>query len=168
MRLHRANISIGAVVAAIALGTAAVAWSPRDARAEEAMTARLVACPSDKTVIGGVNACGKVWKLGSGKASLGSDGKLKVEVHGLVLNDASTGDANGSPDEVDAVAAALVCGGSATATVAAQTEPVSLSKKGDATIEAKLSVPQSCVAPAILVRERYEGKIGGWLAASGF
>src|SRR5271170_3232249 len=36
----------------------------------------LAACPSDKTVIGGVNACGKVWKLGSGNAALSPDGKL--------------------------------------------------------------------------------------------
>src|ERR1700689_5083900 len=83
----------------------------------------LTACPSDKTVIGGVNACGKVWKLGSGNAALSPDGKLVVDLHGLVLNDASVGEFNGSPDGVDAVAVAAVCGG----TVGAQTEPVALS-----------------------------------------
>ena len=46
----------------------------------------LTACSSDKTVIGGVNACGKVWKLGSGNAALSPDGKLVVDLHGLVLN----------------------------------------------------------------------------------
>ena len=30
------------------------------------LKAPLMACPSDKTVIGGVNACGKIWKIGSG------------------------------------------------------------------------------------------------------
>ena len=32
------------------------------------LKAPLMACPSDKTVIGGVNACGKIWKIG-GRAS---------------------------------------------------------------------------------------------------
>ena len=29
--------------------------------------APLIACTSGKTVIGGVNACGKIWKIGSGE-----------------------------------------------------------------------------------------------------
>ena len=53
------------------------------------------------------------------------------------------------------------------AAVAAQTEVVPLSKKGDAKVDAKVSLPQGCVAPVIVLRERYEGKIGGWLAGTG-
>jgi hypothetical protein len=90
-----------------------------------------------------------------------------VTLHGLVLNDASVGKFNGSPDGVDAVAAAVICGGS-NAAVAAQAEPVTLSPKGDAQIEAKLTMPQHCFAPVVMVRERYQGKIGGWLAVTGF
>jgi hypothetical protein len=138
------------------------------ARAEDhILKGRLTACPSDKTVIGGVNACGKVWALRSGEVELGG-GKLEVELHGLVLNDASVGSANGSPDGVDAVVAALVCHATGGASVVAQTEPVALSAKGDAKINAKLDLPKQCFGPAILVRERYEGKIGGWLAATGY
>ena len=122
---------------------------------------KLVACPT-KTPIGEVPSCGKVWKLESGSAELRKDGSLQVQVKGLVLNDASTGQFNGTPDGVDAVAAAVVCGGK----VAAQTAPVPLSKTGDATVKATVSVPSSCAAPVIVLRERYEGKIGGWLAAT--
>jgi hypothetical protein len=143
--------------------------APQLARAEDAvLKARLTACPSDKTVIGGVNACGKVWRLGSGDVELSADGRIKAELHGLVLNDASTGSANGSPDGVDAVAIALVCGAGSAATVAAQTDAVALGKGGDARVDAKLSLARECIAPVVLVRERYEGKIGGWLAATGF
>jgi hypothetical protein len=139
------------------------------ARAEDSvLKARLIACPSDKTVIGGVNACGKVWKLRAGDVELGADGKIKVQLHGLVLNDASTGSANGTPDGVDAVAIALICGAGSSATVAAQTDAVAFGKQGDASIDAKLSLNKECIAPVVLVRERYEGKIGGWLAATGF
>jgi hypothetical protein len=35
------------------------------ARSDDALLkASLIACPSDKALIGGVNACAKVWKLG--------------------------------------------------------------------------------------------------------
>ena len=108
-------------------------------------------------------SCGKVWKLGSGSAELKKDGALSVSVKGLVLNDASTGQYNGTPDGVDGVAAAVICGGK----VAAQTDVVPLGKTGDASVKAKVSVPESCATPIIALRERYEGKIGGWLAATG-
>ncbi len=121
----------------------------------------LVACPT-KAPIGEVPSCGKVWKLSSGSAELKKDGTLNVEVRGLVLNDASTGQFNGTPDGVDGVAAALVCGGK----VAAQTPVVPLSKTGDATVNAKITVPAECANPIIVLRERYEGKVGGWLAAT--
>ena len=51
--------------------------------------------------------------------------------------------------------------------VAAQTEPVALSQNGDVRISTRVSVPEACADPIVLVRERYEGKIGGWLAATG-
>jgi hypothetical protein len=121
---------------------------------------KLVACPTG-SAIGDVPSCGKVWKLGSGSAEL-KKGKLTAKVKGLVLNDASTGAANGTPDGVDGVAAAVVCGGK----VAAQTDVVALSKKGNAKVNAKVSVPGDCASPVIVLRERYEGKIGGWLAAT--
>jgi hypothetical protein len=53
--------------------------------------APLTVCLSNGSAIGGVNSCGKIWKLKSGKAELKTGGKLKVEVKDLVLNDASVG-----------------------------------------------------------------------------
>ena len=129
--------------------------------------ADLVACHSNGTAVGGVGSCGKIWKLKSGHAQLSSSGKLKVEVKGLVLNDTSVGEFNGTPDGVDAVAAAVICNGPSGAAVAAQTDAMPLNKKGDAKVEAKLSLPNGCVGPVIVLRERYEGKIGGWLAGTG-
>jgi hypothetical protein len=122
---------------------------------------KLVACPTNKP-IGEVPSCGKVWKLASGSAELKKNGELEAEVKGLVLDDASTGQFNGTPDGVDGVAAAVVCGGK----VAAQTDVVPLSKTGDAKVKAKVSVPDDCTKPVIVLRERYEGKVKGWLAAT--
>jgi hypothetical protein len=147
-------------VAALALcGLAQVALA-------EEFEAPLVACLSNGTAIGGVNSCGKIWKLKSGKAEL-KKGKLEVKVNGLVLNDASVGQYNGTPDGVDAVAAAVICHGPSGATVVAQLDPVPLSKSGDAKAEGKVSLPNGCVGPVVVLRERYEGKIGGWLAGTG-
>jgi hypothetical protein len=128
------------------------------------LKAPLMACPSDKTAIGGVNACGKIWKIGSGEVTLNADGKLTVNIRGLVLNDPSVGKYDGSPDGVDAVAVAVVCRGKR-GHVAAQTEPVALSQNGDVQIDTRVSVPEACADPIVLIRERYEGgRIGGWLA----
>ena len=134
---------------------------------EDVKKTNLVACPATKTAIGDVPSCGKVWKIASGYGQLSPEGDLEVEVKGLVLNDASTGDSNGTPDGVDGVAAAVVCHGISAFKVGAQTDVVPLSKTGDATIKSKVSVPADCTKPVIVVRERYEGKIGGWLAATG-
>lgn len=81
------------------------------------------------------------------------------------MNDPSVGKYDGSPDGVDAVAVAVVCRGKR-GHVAAQTEPVALSQNGDVRIDTRVSVPEACADPIVLIRERYEGKIGGWLAAT--
>ncbi len=142
---------------------------PFAAHAAEIIKAGLVACPHDGTVLGGVNSCGKIWKLKSGGAQLGSDGTLKVEVKNLVLNDSTVPpDVNGTADGVSQVVASLVCTGGGSARVAAQTDLVPLSKSGDAKIQATLTLPKTCIAPIVIIREFYDGKIGGWLAATGF
>ena len=149
--------------AALVSGFTLIAQS---ADADDALLkAPLVACAPDKTVIGGVNACGKIWKIGSGEVTLNADGKLTVNIRGLVLNDPSVGKYDGSPDGVDMVAVAVVCRGRR-GLVVAQTEPAALSRNGDVRISTTVSVPETCASPIVLIRERYEGKIGGWLAAT--
>ena len=138
----------------------------KGAHADDLLKANLRPCVKDGTTFGEVGSCGKVWKLGSGEAKLDADGKIKVEVKGLVLNDTSTGEFNGTPDGVTDVVATLICGGNQ---VAAMADRVPLSNpKGEAKIEAKFKMPASCDKPVILLREIYEGKIGGWLAGAGF
>ena len=134
-------------------------------QADDILKAKLRPCVKDGTTFGEVGSCGKVWKLGAGEAKLESDGKLKVEVKGLVLNDESTGESNGTPDGVTDVVATVICGGK----IAAAAERVPLSNsKGEAKVEAKLAIPANCEKPVILLREIWEGKIGGWLAGAGF
>jgi hypothetical protein len=146
----------------VALGGCATMESGMNSMMGVAMKGDLIPCPT-KTPIGEVPSCGKVWKLTSGSAKLKTDGTLTAEVKGLVLNDPSTGKFNGTPDGVDGVAGAVICGGK----VAAQSAVVALSKVGDASVNEKLKIPSDCASPVIALRERYEGKVGGWLAATG-
>jgi len=132
------------------------------ASAADIVNKQLAACLAEKKPMGEVNSCGKKWKIGSSSARLAADGNVSVEVSGLVLDDVSVGDANGSPDGVDAIAVAVLCDGK----VAAQADPVPLSKQGDAKFAGKLALPENCGSPALVVRERYQGKIGGWLAGA--
>ncbi|MDP2322721.1 MAG: hypothetical protein Q8N51_01665, partial [Gammaproteobacteria bacterium] len=157
---HPNRYIINAVATVLCLGIAHTATAG-DFRAD------LTACIANQTAIGNVGSCGKIWKLKSGKASLSADGKLKVEVKGLVLNDVTVGEYNGTPDGVDAVAAAVICHGPNGAMVAAQTQAMPLSQKGDAKVQANVSLPDGCIGPVIVLRERYQGNIGGWLAGTG-
>jgi hypothetical protein len=133
-----------------------------DALSADIVNSQLKACLAVKKAVGDVNSCGKKWKIGSSQVQVGADGAVNVVLKGLVLDDISVGDANGSPDGVDAIAVAVLCGGK----VIAQADPVTLNKQGDATFTGKLSVPTDCASPVVVVRERYEGKIGGWLAGT--
>lgn len=138
-------------------------------QAADVIQAALVVCPKDGTVIGGVNSCGKIWKIQSGNARLMSDGLLKVELSGLVLNDTTLPpDVNGTADGVTEVVATLVCSGGGAVRVAAESSRVPLSKSGDANINTILTLPKNCAGPVLLIREIWEGKVGGWLAATGF
>jgi hypothetical protein len=140
----------------------AIVSLPGAAKAVDINT-QLKACSAEKKALGDVPSCGKKWKIESSQAKVTADGSVTVEVRGLVLDDVSVGDANGSPDGVDAIFVAVLCGGK----LAAQADSVPLSKQGDATFVGRLSVPTDCASPVVLVRERYEGRLGGWLAASG-
>lgn len=156
-----ARFAVPAVAALFLTGFGGVA------SADDDFESPMTACLANKTAIGDVGSCGKIWKLKSGEVELSDNGSLEIEVQGLVLNDTTVGEFNGTPDGVDAVAAAVLCHGPNGLKVVAQTEPVPLSKTGDAKIKAKVSLPKGCVGPVVVLRERYEGKIGGWLAATG-
>ena len=142
------------------------------ARADDAgLKSSLTACRTPNSVehqrIGGVMNCGKIWKIKDGSVRLSADGTLRVNIKGLVLDDVSTGNSNGTPDGVTGVVAALVCGANG-GVVVAQTAGVPISLSGKAEIRTHLMLPTQCVAPIVLIREIFDGEVGGWLASTGF
>jgi hypothetical protein len=114
--------------------------------------------PTDPT-IHGVAPGGAPWGLSRGSAVLRNNGRVTVEVDGLVL---TAGPSAGTAGPVTGIAAALYCGADSNTTAAAATAAATLSSKGDGVIRATVTLPSSCLAPIVLVHPM----IGSTLASS--
>jgi hypothetical protein len=124
------------------------------------------------TTIGGVMSGGAPWTVARGDASISGNGKLEVEVRGLLLTTGAPPNLVGTVGPVQMVAASLVCGGSG-GVVAASTDGVPLSTTGNAEIETNISVPATCMAPVVLVRVFVNtaapgSQLGPFIAVTGF
>ena len=93
--------------------------------------------------IAGVGSGGAPWVVRQGIAVLTDEGRLRVDVKGLVLPSAGN-----TAGPVTGVAASVVCAN----TVVATSNAVSLSTNGNAEIHAKLTVALPCVGAVVLVR----------------
>lgn len=80
------------------------------------------------------------WSIDRGTVKLESDGGLKVKVRGLVVTSTSS---NPIPD----VAVSVYCNG----TLAGTTLPVTFSPSGNADIKSTLTIPTTCMVPAVLL-----------------
>jgi hypothetical protein len=117
--------------------------------------------------IRGIPGAGKIWKIGTAKAQLDVTGKLEVVVTGLVLNDPSTGGANGT-NPLPTFRATLSCQsinslGNPTV-VNIRTGNFPATPTGNSTIEQTLVLHEPCFAPMVFVTT----STGAWLAVSGF
>jgi hypothetical protein len=108
--------------------------------------------------IHGVVRGGVPWQLDSGQVRLRHDGRLSVDIRGLLV----LGTGNTGP--VHSVSASLFCG--ADTTPAAMTAAVPLSSSGDARIDARVDLPSKCLAPSVLINPN--GNAAAYIAASGF
>ena len=105
------------------------------------------------TTIGGVVSGAAPWSIHEGRAIVTPGGNLVVEVNALLIAAGPGIPPNlvGTTGPVQMVAASLVCGGSG-GSVAASTDGVPLTASGNAQIQAKVMVPERCIAPVVLVR----------------
>jgi hypothetical protein len=107
-----------------------------------------------------VNGGGVPWKLGSAQGRLRADGRLDIDVQGLVL--VSTG-ANPSPTFRGVVSCLSSDAAGAPTTVNVPTDPVPATMTGNAEIEAKVTLPSPCFAPIVFVTSGG----GNWFAVTG-
>jgi hypothetical protein len=104
-------------------------------------------------VIDGVTAAGAPWSIEEGRATLFANGRLHVEVQGLIVialgrNPAPMGKA------------VVSCNGAPVAT----TDAVPFSSTGDAEVDAVVSLPSPCFGPSVF----FTSVGGSWFAATGF
>ncbi len=162
---------VGVAVATILIGTAAtVAGASAGARGHEperhgdVLRSALIGRPVGvNPAIRGVPAGGVAWALSDGTVRVSSAGRLSLDVEGLVITGTNT-KADGTTGPVTAVVASLTCEGTSPTIVS--TTPVPLSSRGNATIEQRITLPATCLAPIVLVRANNSG--GPWIAATGF
>ncbi len=118
--------------------------------------------------IRGVPGGGLPWMLRSAHGSLARDGHLHVTVRGLVLADKAPvppalRGTNPVPD-FRAIVSCQTIGAGGTATVTnVSTAQFPADTRGDSTINARLDVPEPCVAPVVFVTS----PTGAWFAATG-
>ena len=113
--------------------------------------------PTDQP-IHGVAAGGVPWVIRHGDARLRADGRLRVDIRGLVIPSL------GNAGPVTTVNASLYCGNDTTA--AGTTGSVPLSQSGDAEIRDRLTLPAKCLGAVVLVHPNGNG--AAYIAASGF
>jgi hypothetical protein len=110
--------------------------------------------------IRGVNGGGVPWKLSSAEGRLRADGRLSIDVMGLVL--VTTG-VNPSPTFRGVVSCLSSDAAGAPTTVNVSTDPVPATSTGNAEIEARVALPSLCFAPIVFVTSGG----GNWFAVTG-
>ena len=142
----------GAVLAALAVGNVAstVAGGPK------VLDATMAGIPIGGLGLHGLIGGGVPWSLESGRAKLFADGRLHVEVEGLVV-------AASGINPVGTGKAVVTCSSIEVASSAA----VPFSRAGDAEVDTTVSLPASCLAPAVF----FSGITANgprWFAVTGF
>jgi hypothetical protein len=156
MRYGLRFLAAGAALSAAALGALALtggqALATTAARPAPATTTAIVSShatmlravlapsqPTDPPIFGAV-AGGVPWSLSHGDVRLTRGGGLDVDVDGLIVTPLGS-------NPVPKLAASVYCNG----TLAATTAAVPFSSKGDASIDATVTLPAFCPAPAVLL-----------------
>jgi hypothetical protein len=162
-----------AILLATVVGSALLvqlpAWSSDGAKVLEFDTMAPVDGPFVGTAnpIRGINGGGLPWQIDEAKGELTVDGRLEVDVEGLVLLEAppvppALQGTNPIPS-FRAIVSCLTEADGSVVTTNVVTDPFPATADGDSKIEATVSLPSPCVAPIVFV-----GPSGtAWFAATG-
>lgn len=146
-----------AAAAALAFG-GSVAANAGGRKVLDASMAGIPASMTGQTFLGAAGG-GLPWRLERGETRLFSDGRLQVQVVGLVLDAGSKAGTNPIPEG----RALVSCGGA----VVAMSSIVPYSAAGDATVNQRVDLPSHCIAPTVF----FAGIVGGnplWFASTGW
>ena len=168
--MKKALVALVGLAVAVALVAPALGIGGADGR--KVLDAKVLGSVSEPYTgtanpIRGVPGGGLPWEIGDANASLRADGRLHVDVEGLVL-------ARRAPvppalqgtnpiTDFKAIVSCLTTSGGAAATVNVETGLVPASSTGDAEIDTSVALPSPCFAPIVCVTS----PTGAWFAVSG-
>ncbi len=164
-RSSQAGLGALALLAVVALAVPALSSGGADGR--KVLSAAVLAPVVGPYVgsanpIRGVNGGGLPWQLASGNVDLRADGRLHVEVEGLVFAAGPNQGTNTVPSFKAIVSCQTIDAGAA-AVSNTSTALFPASTAGDAEIDATVSLPSPCYAPIVFVTSPG----GAWFAATG-
>lgn len=142
-----------AILAALALGTVASAT----AGGAKVLHARMAGIPSGAPMLHGLTGGGVAWSIEEGRTMLFADGRLHVEVQGLVV-------AASGVNPIPTGRAVLTC----SSVAAARSPIVPFSTTGDAEVNTVLDLPTTCLAPAVFFVGITATGAERWFAVTGW
>ena len=165
MRSSLTVLALLALTGAVALAVPALSSGGADGR--KVVSAAVLAPVSGPYVgstsqIRGVSGGGLPWRLDAGDVDLRADGRLRVEVEGLVFAAGPNEGTNTVPSFRATVSCQTIEAGAATVSNVS-TDPFPASSVGDAEIDATVTLPSPCIAPIVFVTSPG----GAWFAATG-
>jgi hypothetical protein len=105
--------------------------------------------------VGGVSSGGAPWVVNQGDASFSTEGRIRVQLQGLLIAPGGPPNLVGTTGPVAMVGATLVCGGSGGTPVPVpdiSVTPTPLSSSGNAEINQAVTLPGVCFGPVVVVR----------------
>jgi hypothetical protein len=111
------------------------------------------------TIDGGLGG-GIQWVLDEGHAQLRADGRLHIEVQGLVLGSG----ANQGINPIGTGVGIVTCGDGAQKIV---TDAVPFSRAGDAEVDTRIQLPETCLAPNVFFAGVVAPNTFRWFAVNG-
>jgi hypothetical protein len=147
----------GATLALFAVLTVGAGSAAADAGGNHKLfDANMIGLPAPNVVIAGVTGAGHAWAIEHGNAKIFSDGRVLVNVEGLVLTPEGT-------NPVPSGRAVVSCNGGATAADIVMSDIVPLSvPDGDGHINQRLALPDPCADPVVF----FTNAAGRWFAAT--
>ena len=137
------------VLLALTIGTV----SQTLAGGRKVLDSTMTGLPTGSLLLNGLTGGGVPWSIDEGHVALFADGRLHVDVEGLVIT--ATG-----VNPVTTGKAILTCNNAPVA----ETGVVPFSGEGDASIDTLIDLPDQCLAPAVF----FTNATGRWFAVTGF
>jgi hypothetical protein len=112
--------------------------------------------------IRGINGGGVPWSIESGRGFLRADGRLHIEVEGLIIPALGRNPVPAFRGVVNCLTPDAPMTG-----VNLVTDPFPATMSGDAEIDATVDLPEMCVAPIVFVTNGTGSAPGAWFATTG-